>query len=61
MGIAAILLNRAKPFDQIVSSTSTEGLMWNLWKIGMQFQRRRHLKIYKFLYMYNPRENSRYP
>ena len=52
MCMAAILFNSAKPFDQIVSTTSTEGHKWNLLKIGMQFQRRRHLKIYKILYMY---------
>ena len=52
MDMAAILFNSAKPFDQIVSTTSREALMWNLLKVGMQFQRRRRLEIYKILYMY---------
>ena len=30
MGMAAILFNSEKPFEQIVSTTSTEGDMWNL-------------------------------
>ena len=33
MRMAAILFNGEKPFDQIVSILSTEGLMWNLVKI----------------------------
>ena len=52
MDTAAILFNSAKPFDQIVSTTSREAPMWNLLKVGMQFQRRRRLEIYKILYMY---------
>ena len=47
MGMAAILFNSAKPFEQIVKTTSTEGPMWNLVKIGRQFQRRRQLNIYR--------------
>ena len=34
MGIAAILLNDADPFEQSVNIPSTEGPMWNLVKIG---------------------------
>ena len=34
MGMAAILFNSAKPFEQIVNSPSTEGPMWNLVKTG---------------------------
>ena len=35
MGIVAILFNSAEPFEQIiVNSSFTEGLMWNLMKIG---------------------------
>ena len=37
MGMAAILFNSVIPFEQIVSTTSTEGPMRNLVKIGKQF------------------------
>ena len=40
MGMAAILFNSAKPFEQIVSTASTEGPMRNLLKLapqGMKF------------------------
>ena len=33
MGMAAILFDGAKPFDQIVNILSTEGSMWNQMKI----------------------------
>ena len=47
-----ILFNSAKPFEQIVSTTSTEGPMWNLAKNGKRFQRSRHLMIYTIFYMH---------
>ena len=34
MGMAAILFNRAEPFEQIVSTLSTKGPMWNRVKIA---------------------------
>ena len=34
MGMAAILLNGAEPFEQIVSTLSAEGPMWNLVKVA---------------------------
>ena len=34
IGIAAILFNDTEPFEQIVNIPSTEGLLWNLMKIG---------------------------
>ena len=45
MSMTAILFTSAKQFEEIVSTTSTEGSLWNLVKIGKQFQRRRHWKI----------------
>ena len=45
MGMAAILLSGAEPFEQIVNILSTEGSMWNLVKLFKLFQRRKHLKI----------------
>ena len=52
MGMTATLFNSAKPFEQIVSTSSTEDPMWNLVKIGKRFQRRRHLKMYTIFYKY---------
>ena len=52
MGMAAILFNSAKQFEQIVKTVSTDDLMWNLMK---SFQRRRHLKFTHILHVYNPR------
>ena len=49
MGMAAILLDSAEPFEQIGNTLLTEGSMWNLVKLLKQFQRRRHLKITKCL------------
>ena len=51
MGMAAILFNNAESFKQINNTPSTERLVWNLVKIGQGFQRRKHLKIMRFLYM----------
>ena len=34
MGMAAILINDAEPFEQIVNTLSTESPMWNLVKIA---------------------------
>ena len=48
MGMAVILYSSAKPFEQIASTTSTEGSMENIVKTGKWFQRRRHLKFIQF-------------
>ena len=50
MGMAAILFNDAESFKQIDNTPSTEDPMWNLVIIGQAFQRRKHLKIFRFLY-----------
>ena len=34
MGMAAILFNNAKPFEQIDNTPLTESPIWNLLKIG---------------------------
>ena len=47
MGIAAILLNDAKPFEQIDNPLLTEGPMWNLVKIGQAVS----VSAYNILYM----------
>ena len=52
MGMAATFFNSAKPFEQTVSTTSTEGPMWNPVKNSRRFQRRRHLKTDTILYMH---------
>ena len=44
MGMAAIFFNSAKPFEQIVSTISTECPLWNPVKNDRRFQRRRHLE-----------------
>ena len=37
IGMAAILFNVTDPFEQIVNTLSTGGLMWNLMKIAQAF------------------------
>ena len=49
------ICNKCKaPFYEknMVFETSTEGPMCNLVRIGEAFQKRRHLKIMRFLHMY---------
>ena len=67
MGMTAILFNskktkqkKKKTFEQIVSTTSTEGPVWNLVKTGKWFQRRRHLTIYEIFTCTKPWGNGRY-
>ena len=50
MGMAAILVNGAEPFEQIVNNISTEGPMWNLVKIAQAVLKT--LKQYAISYMY---------
>ena len=40
MGIAAILINGPRPFEQMFNPPLTEGSTWILKKIGQGFQRR---------------------
>ena len=54
--MAAILFNDAESFKHRNNTPSPEGPMWNLVKIGQAFQRRRHLKIMRFLYKYTAQE-----
>ena len=51
MGMAAILLNGAEPFKQIVTTFSTEGPMWNMVKIAQSVSKMT-FKKYTILYMY---------
>ena len=51
MGMAAILFNGAKPFDQIVNTISTKGPMWIWLKLLMSLQRR-NSKKYTILFLY---------
>ena len=51
MGMAAILFNGAKPFDQIGHTFSIEGLMWNLVKIAQAVSEKKTFKSYTILYM----------
>ena len=59
--MAAILFNSAKPFEQIVSTISTDGPIWNLVKNGPRFQRRRHLKFYTIFYMHKAMRQGQIP
>ena len=49
--MVAILFNDAELFEQTDYTSSTEGLMWNLVKIG-QAVSEKTFKDYKILYMY---------
>ena len=51
MGMAAILFNGLEPFEQIFSTLSTEGPLWNLVKIA-HLVSEKTFKNYKILYMY---------
>ena len=50
--MADILFNDAEPFEQTDNTPSTEGLMWNLVKIGQTVSEKKMFKDYKILYMY---------
>ena len=45
MGMAAILLNDAEPFEHTVKILSTEGPMWNLVKFTQAVSEKRTFKI----------------
>ena len=49
---AGLLFNDAELFEQIDYIPSTEGLMWNLVKIGQAVSEKKTFKDYKILYMY---------
>ena len=51
MGMAAILFNGSKPFDQIVNILSMEGLMWNLVKVVQLVSEKKTFKDFMILYM----------
>ena len=44
MGMAAILLNGTKPFEQIVNIPTTEGPVWNLLKTGQAVSEKKTFK-----------------
>ena len=52
MGISVISFNDAEPFEQIVSTPSIEGPMWNLVKVGQAVSEKITFKDYTILYMY---------
>ena len=52
MGMAAILLNDAEPFEQIVNILSTKGIMWILVKIVKAISDKKTFKDYMISYMY---------
>ena len=52
MGMAAILFNCAKPFEQIGNTLLTEGPMGNLVKIAQTVSEQKTFKNYTILYMY---------
>ena len=51
MGMAAILFNVAKPFEQIVNILPTEGPMWNLVKIAQAVPEKKTFKYFMVLYI----------
>ena len=53
MGIAAILLNGAEPFEQIVNIPLTEGPMWNPVKIGQTVSEKKTFKDFMIIYLYS--------
>ena len=52
MGMAAILFNGAKPFEQTDKTLSTEGLVWNLVQISQAVSEKKAFKNNTILYMY---------
>ena len=61
MDMAAILFSGVEPFEQIVNNPLTEGPMWNMVKLVMWFQKRRHLKITQFYSCIQPRARADNP
>ena len=49
MGMAAILFNDVESFKQIDNIPLTEGLMWNLVKIGQAFQKKSKDWIFSYM------------
>ena len=58
MGMAAILFNGAKPFEQIVNIPSTEGPMWSLKKMGQAVSEKKMFKDFMILYLYRAQEQG---
>ena len=56
MGMTAVLLNGAEPFEQIDDIPSPEGPIWNLVKIGHAFSEKNTFDDYTILYMYIAQE-----
>ena len=52
MGMAAILFNGMKPFEQIVNILSTEGPMWNVVKIVQVVSEKKMFKDFIILHIY---------
>ena len=53
MGMAAILFNGAKPYEQIVNTPLTDGPMWNLEKMGQAVsEKNTFIKDFLILYLY---------
>ena len=52
MGMAAILLGGAEPYEQIVNIPLIEGPMWNLVKIGQVGSEKKTFKDFMILYLY---------
>ena len=52
MGMAAILFIGAEPFEQIDNTSSTEGPVWNLVKIGQAVSEKKTFKDYVILCTY---------
>ena len=54
MGMAAILLAGAEPFEQIVNIPSTEGPMQNMVKIGQAVPEKTFIRFHDFIPVYSP-------
>ena len=52
MGMAAILINSAEPFELIVNSLLTDGLNRNMGKTAQAVSEKKTFKNYTILYMY---------
>ena len=52
MGMAAILSYDPETFEQNVNIPPTEGLMWNLVKIGQVVLKKKTSKYFMVLYLY---------
>ena len=53
MGMAAILFNGTKVFEQTVNILSTEGHMWDLVKIVQAFSEKKTFKNFMISCLYN--------